>query len=468
MPDISVYTRFENAALSHWECRRDVFVIEPKRSADSPDIWFYFLLSFVKERAITFHIPDLPAQALCPVSVSYDRVDWLPLNPLQQDGTSFRHLFRAADAIISATPPYTSGMLYDLTLWAGRSSHVRIDYLSTVAPPGTEPPTCITISDMGEGESAERPVIWVIARQHPLEAGSSWLAEGMVRFLLSKESTAQELRRRFVFKIVPLLDVMGQHYAATSGLTWPPDADGSRRECDGKGILPTQAVWDHIAAGPQPLVVINLRSHVLQAANSYYFSNPAAVTAVLHQSAAAQLARQITPWYTWGQCGRADGGYFSRFSAAYPATGIGEVGTSWYYGGHSVGNAEPVRKTQYELCQEGELVLRALAAAIGIDAQPAVPPLLMPRLTIGEGDDLGTAAVWCAADAADLEVFLAGEGLQERMPPTEQRSSYIRYALTVPNHVARHAERIVARTAGNERQITLVERRTRSCDSSLA
>jgi murein tripeptide amidase MpaA len=46
-------------------------------------------------------------------------------------------------------------------------------------------------------------------RMHPGETNASWLIHGFIRFLLSTHHKARDLRKRIVFKIVPMLNVDG-------------------------------------------------------------------------------------------------------------------------------------------------------------------------------------------------------------------------------------------------------------------
>ena len=46
-------------------------------------------------------------------------------------------------------------------------------------------------------------------RQHAWEAGSSWVADGAIRFLLSDAADAARLRDRAIFQIFPMADPDG-------------------------------------------------------------------------------------------------------------------------------------------------------------------------------------------------------------------------------------------------------------------
>ena len=66
----------------------------------------------------------------------------------------------------------------------------------------------LTITDFSENSKRKKTVL-LSARLHPGETHSSWLVHGLIRFLCSEDYRAQELRRRAVFKIVPMLNPDG-------------------------------------------------------------------------------------------------------------------------------------------------------------------------------------------------------------------------------------------------------------------
>ncbi|MFN7881216.1 MAG: M14 family zinc carboxypeptidase, partial [bacterium] len=52
---------------------------------------------------------------------------------------------------------------------------------------------------------AVRKAIILTSRVHPGESNASWMMKGCIDFLLSDKEEACQLRRKFVFKIVPML-----------------------------------------------------------------------------------------------------------------------------------------------------------------------------------------------------------------------------------------------------------------------
>src|SRR5439155_6243653 len=55
----------------------------------------------------------------------------------------------------------------------------------------------------------QKKTIWLQARQHAWEAGTSYVMEGALRFITSDEPKARELRDRVVFKFTPMMDPDG-------------------------------------------------------------------------------------------------------------------------------------------------------------------------------------------------------------------------------------------------------------------
>jgi len=56
-------------------------------------------------------------------------------------------------------------------------------------------------------EAAERVAIWIHARQHAWEAGGSWTADGVARWLGSEDPKAAALRQRAEIYVVPIMDL---------------------------------------------------------------------------------------------------------------------------------------------------------------------------------------------------------------------------------------------------------------------
>ncbi len=61
-------------------------------------------------------------------------------------------------------------------------------------------------------DKTKKKIIIIIARQHPSEVVSSWIAEGLIQGLISENPQFEELLRKYIFKIVPMVNIDGVIY----------------------------------------------------------------------------------------------------------------------------------------------------------------------------------------------------------------------------------------------------------------
>ncbi|MCP9264287.1 Cytosolic carboxypeptidase 1 [Dirofilaria immitis] len=105
--------------------------------------------------------------------------------------------------------------------------YVRNDQLCTSLAGNTV--SLITVTANGTKEQLfDREIILLSARVHPGENNTSWIMHGIMDFLMSDTEEAMELRDRFVFKLIPMLNVdgvvNGSHRCSLAGVdlnrTW--------------------------------------------------------------------------------------------------------------------------------------------------------------------------------------------------------------------------------------------------------
>lgn len=67
----------------------------------------------------------------------------------------------------------------------------------------------------------DKKYVFLSARVHPGESNSSWVLKGIIDFLMSNKTAAQELRAKYIFKIIPMLNpdgvINGNHRCSLSG-----------------------------------------------------------------------------------------------------------------------------------------------------------------------------------------------------------------------------------------------------------
>ena len=450
---IAIDWKFPSGSLGNWEEKNGCILLEPQGGAEQP--WFYFLISGVAGREVSFSVPALAGQQHWPISVSYDRIDWVPVDEMGP-GPTFKHRFTSNFAIVSLAPPYTNGMLWDLLAWAQRSPHLDIQTLGTTTP-GLEPLQLLTISDMGITQ--DKPAVWLIAREQPIEDGASWLAEGMIRFLISTDATAEKLRQEYVFKVVPLMDFLGVYKSTlTASCNWTDTNDDTD---ESPAALIKKLIANDYLSSAGIALALSLRAHTCGTAGKCTVSTSTTLPQTCQQAVA-----ELLPWYTFEECGtQAINTFFTHIRTAYPDVMMGEVTTSWFYKEQSIGNSSAARKGQYDLLQEGELLLRAIYGLLGDEVVAGMPPLLQPRLQLTE--DAAVASVLCRPVDA-IQLFMSGEDYQREMVPGEEVNGYISYAANLPMNELDQVERIIARSPMGAREILLTERRNRTVDGSLS
>lgn len=68
----------------------------------------------------------------------------------------------------------------------------------------------LTITNFDDSNwQKSRKVVFVQGRLHPGETSSSWVIHGLISFLISRSRVANELRKRLVFKIMPMANPDG-------------------------------------------------------------------------------------------------------------------------------------------------------------------------------------------------------------------------------------------------------------------
>lgn len=221
---IRVSDDFESGSLGEWRVEgntRLVFVPRMEYDQDSVNTaltWFYGRLENVAHREVTLVAAGLQyttyngrrADALpyhrntVPV-FSYDREHWERFTDCSFDGQArefrMRHVFSRDTVWVAYTIPYTLSRLERLLREIGSHPEVSIETLGRTVR--GRPLYLVTVSGPRPPEP-ERPVVWIVARQHAFEAGGSWSVEGLLRRLTSDDPEAALIRRNITFRICPM------------------------------------------------------------------------------------------------------------------------------------------------------------------------------------------------------------------------------------------------------------------------
>ena len=145
----------------------------------------------------------MPAQA----TFSIDGETWLHTDKGQRQGSRMIYTLKpsAASMFVAWGPPYTPSTATEF-----------VRDMSTKSPHANAEELCRSRSDRpvpmlhvveGERTKKERFGVWVQARQHAWESGSSWVAQGFCEWLLSANMEAAWLRQHAEIFVVPVMDV---------------------------------------------------------------------------------------------------------------------------------------------------------------------------------------------------------------------------------------------------------------------
>jgi hypothetical protein len=219
---ISVATDFEGGSLgkvqqvspSHLRCGVKGEADQDGRNRQAS--WYYFRVDNLPRAAVTVDLVDImgeynyrPANAVTrhtrPV-YSYDQRTWQHFRDSEVEWDEkeprlrLRFTPRETRMWIAHVAPYTNGNLARLLEEFRASPLLKQESVGrTVASRD------IPLLTIGHGPA----VVWLICRQHSWEAGTSWVCEGALRFLLSSEARAAAVRERVTFRILPLADPDG-------------------------------------------------------------------------------------------------------------------------------------------------------------------------------------------------------------------------------------------------------------------
>lgn len=184
--------------------------------------WYYFRVDGARQRTLTFDLVDLAGEynyqanrgAITrdtPPYLSFDQKTWRPVETAEYDETGPSMRFKIQLGLqhdrmwIAHVPPYTNVNLQALLRDVGGNPYLKVESIGKTPQKRDIP--LLTISD-GPVTPAKK-AIWLMFRQHAWEAGSSWTGEGAIRFLLSDDPLAQEIRKGAVVKILPMCDPDG-------------------------------------------------------------------------------------------------------------------------------------------------------------------------------------------------------------------------------------------------------------------
>lgn len=225
---ISFHTDFEGGSIGtieqvsyyHWRC-----AVEGESDAEGRNrqtTWYYFRLEGAAGHKVTIELTKLMGEynyqpnkyfvtpETRPV-ISYNRQDWRHLSDEQVSWNE-----ADTELILSFTPeadtlwlahqtPYTHTQL--VAFLSQYESHPFLKKEVIGKTPEDRDMLLLTIAN-DEIPERDKKQIWIMARQHAWEAGSSWVMEGAIQHLLSSP-VADSLLTKASYHLIPMADPDG-------------------------------------------------------------------------------------------------------------------------------------------------------------------------------------------------------------------------------------------------------------------
>jgi hypothetical protein len=183
--------------------------------------WYYFRMDNVQGREMTLTLTDFVGEyndkpGSCPMNAdtfpvfSYDDEHWQHFPAMDWDNQKKEATLKfrpERDRVwIAHIAPYTHSRLLRLLSEIDRAECARVEIIGQAVQ--RRELHMVTVTNFEKSDAAKKTV-WLQARQHAWEAGTSYVMEGALRFITSDDPRARDLRDKAVFKFTPMMDPDG-------------------------------------------------------------------------------------------------------------------------------------------------------------------------------------------------------------------------------------------------------------------
>jgi hypothetical protein len=209
------FSRIENVSSNHFRCHVEGQTDERGRNRQAT--WYFFRIDGARGRELSVSLTNFVGEYNDKPGAVSMNAETIPV--FSHDGEHWQH-FAAMDwnntakeatvrvrveresVWIAHVPPYGVARLQRLLGEVKGLPHTRVEVIGQSVE--RRDLHLVTVTDSTKPDTA-RTALWLIARQHAWEAGTSFVMEGALRFVTSDDPKARALRERFVFKFVPMM-----------------------------------------------------------------------------------------------------------------------------------------------------------------------------------------------------------------------------------------------------------------------
>lgn len=223
--DLSVRSDFEGGSVKlvdiDQQARRITFMPGGNPARGWPCWWYFRVEGTRPGETITLRL--VPSTAVAdkpgakPLAASWSRpahaawstdgIDWRQTTAGSLDGEAMTYAVESAGSsvLVAWGPPCTPSTVADwMRQWSNRCPHAKVERLC-VSREGRQVPLLRVME--GDLPRDKRMGVWVQARQHAWESGSSWVAKGFGDWITGESAGAAWLRENAEVVLVPIMDI---------------------------------------------------------------------------------------------------------------------------------------------------------------------------------------------------------------------------------------------------------------------
>jgi murein tripeptide amidase MpaA len=213
--------------------------------------WWYVRIDGIDPgQSLTLDVGDAPWATPDRAAYSTDNRRWVQTSPGKRNGKriTFQQQIDSSTAYFAWGPPFVPDDARQLCTWAAAR-----------CPQATAFTLCRTRADrpvpalrFEPAAARETPLagVWVQARQHAWESGSSWVCRGFVEWLVSDDPRARNLRTKTRIFVVPIMDIDNVAIGAGGKQQKPHDHNRDWSE---------QPHWPSVAAAQREILAMDTR-----------------------------------------------------------------------------------------------------------------------------------------------------------------------------------------------------------------
>jgi hypothetical protein len=170
--------------------------------------WWYVKLSgLTPGETITLDVGEAPWATPDRAAYSLDNKTWTHTQPGKRNAKRivYEHKAEASECWFAWGPPFTVEDAQTLVDNVAKKIPYAKAFELCKTKGGRSVPALL-IQEEGV-DDAKRRGVWIQARQHAWESGSSWVCRGFTEWLISDDPQAEALRKQAVIAIVPIMDI---------------------------------------------------------------------------------------------------------------------------------------------------------------------------------------------------------------------------------------------------------------------